>query len=108
MPILRTFAFSVLAILGGFLIAGCSSTPESRGTGQVVDDASLTARVKTALAKDASLGTARDVNVTTYRGVVQLSGFVESDQVKQRAEQVAKQVDGVRSVENDLRVGPRS
>lgn len=107
MRMFRTFAISLLAVLGAWQLGGCAASPESRATGQVVDDSSITARVKTALAKDASLATARDVNVTTYRGVVQLSGFVESDQMKQRAESVARQIDGVRSVENDLRVTPR-
>lgn len=97
-------AASVLFALGG--LSACASSPNERSTGQVVDDSSLTARVKTALARDTSLGTAMDVHVTTYRGVVQLSGFVDSQATAQRAEAVAKGVDGVRSVENDLRLAP--
>jgi hyperosmotically inducible protein len=46
------------------------------------------------------------VNVTTYRGVVQLSGFVESEEAKRRAEEAANDVEGVREVKNDLRVAP--
>lgn len=74
---LSSIAFvSLIAVFGGAQLAGCASSPGSRATGQVLDDGALTARVKTAIARDASLGTAKDVNVTTYRGVVQLSGFV--------------------------------
>ena len=102
----RMFAVAVFAALG-LALAGCSSSPESRGTGQVVDDAGLTARVKTAIGREAGLGTATNVNVTTYRGVVQLSGFVDSQQVADRAAAVARSVDGVKSVQNDLRVAPK-
>jgi hyperosmotically inducible protein len=72
----------------------------------VIDDSALTARVKTAIARDASLGAAKDINVNTYRGVVQLSGFVESEDVARRAVAIAKEVEAVRSVENALRVKP--
>lgn len=95
---------AALASMGAFQLGGCAATSSDRSTGQVVDDSSITARVKTAIARDASLGTATDVNVTTSRGVVQLSGFVPSEQVAQRAEKIAGSVEGVRSVKNDLRV----
>ena len=49
---------------------------------------------------------AASVNVTTYRGVVQLSGFFESEEAKRRTENAAKDVAGVRSVQNDLRIAP--
>ena len=106
MKVLRVFAVAVFASLG-LALAACSSSPESRGTGQVVDDAGLTARVKTAIGREAGLGTATNVNVTTYRGVVQLSGFVDSQQVADRAAEVARSVDGVKSVQNDLRVAAK-
>lgn len=102
---LRNVVFvSLLAAFGAATLAGCSSSPNQRGVGQVVDDSVLTARVKTALATEAGISDAMNVNVNTYRGTVQLSGFVESDQVARRAAEVAKNVDGVRSVKNDLRV----
>jgi hyperosmotically inducible periplasmic protein len=97
---------SLIAAFGGAQLAGCASDSGSRATGQVLDDGALTARVKTAIARDASLGAAKDVNVTTYRGVVQLSGFVESEDVARRAEEIARSVQGVQSVKNDLRVNP--
>ena len=97
---------SVITALGGLQLAGCASQPGQRTAGQVLDDSVITARVKTALAQDASLGTAMNVNVDTYRGVVQLAGFVESEQIAQRAEKITQSVPGVHSVQNDLRVNP--
>lgn len=102
----RTVVVAMLACFGALQLAGCAATDGSRATGQVFDDGALTARVKAALAKEASLNTAKDVNVTTYRGVVQLSGFVESEDVARRAVAIAGDVDGVRSVDNALRVNP--
>ena len=107
MRIFRILAVVVLTSFGAFQLGGCASSPGERATGQVVDDGSITARVKTELAKDASLGTAMNVNVTTYQGVVPLSGFVDSEAVAKRAEAIAEDVNGVRSVKNDLRVTAR-
>jgi osmotically-inducible protein OsmY len=76
----------------------------SRSAGTVVDDAGLTARVKTAIATDVGAGTAANVNVTTYRGEVQLSGFVDSQEKKEQAETAAQRVSGVQTVKNDLQV----
>jgi osmotically-inducible protein OsmY len=104
MRIIRTFALCTFAALGA--LSGCASSPDQRATGQVIDDSSLTARVKTAIARDTSIGNAMNVNVTTYRGVVQLAGFVESEEAARRAAEVAREVAGVHSVQNDLRVNP--
>ena len=90
--------------LGGAQLAGCASQSESRRTvGTTMDDAALTAKVKTALVRDSEVP-AHNVNVTTYRGLVQLSGFVESEHVARKAAEVARNVDGVRDVYNDVRV----
>ena len=107
---MRTFAIATLAVaatLGFPQLSGCASSEGSRATGQVIDDGAVTARVKSALAREASIGQAMNVDVTTYRGTVQLSGFVDSEQTVQRAEQIAKAVDGVTSVKNDLRLAPK-
>src|SRR5262245_38997412 len=72
--------------------------------GQYVDDATVTAKVKTAIASDVGVKAASAVNVETYRGVVQLSGFADSDDQASRAASAAKKVNGVRSVKNDIRV----
>jgi hyperosmotically inducible protein len=101
---LRILAVCVLAAVGA--VTGCSSTPSQRGTGEVVSDSALTARVKTAIARDTTIGNAMNVNVNTFRGVVQLAGFVESEEAARRAAEVARNVEGVQSVKNDLQVNP--
>ncbi len=100
----------VAASLGAVALAGlgaCASSDESasrRSTGEFTDDAALTAKVKTAIATDAGAKTAAAVNVETYRGVVQLTGFVDSEDQVTRAVSAAKKVQGVRSVKNDIRL----
>ena len=102
----------VAAVSAVALVAGCahhdSGQSQSRSAGTVVDDATLTAKVKTAIAKDVGAGTAANVNVNSYRGVVQLNGFVDSQEKIDRAAHAARGVEGVRSVENNLRVRPSS
>ena len=86
-------------------LAGCASEPRTqRSAGEFTDDAALTAKVKTAIATDAGARTASAVNVETYRGVVQLTGFVDSEDQASRAVSAAKKVQGVRSVKNDIRI----
>ena len=87
-------------------LAGCAATATDRTAGRFIDDGALTGRVKTALVRDAAR-VATEVNVTTYRGVVQLSGFVDSEAEKSQAAQVARNVQGVETLHNDLRVKPR-
>lgn len=96
----------LLAASGGALFAGCASSPQQRSAGQVIDDGVITARVKTALAREAGVSDAMNVNVNTYRGVVQLSGFVQSEEAAERAASIARKVSGVQSVKNDLEVAP--
>jgi osmotically-inducible protein OsmY len=105
MQAVRALFVAVLLAVGA--LSGCSSSPDQRSTGQTMDDAGLTARVKTAIAQDASFGDAWDINVNTYRGVVMLSGFVDSEDSVKRAQEIAQGVDGVQSVENALRVKPK-
>ena len=75
----------------------------SRSAGEVVDDSAITAKVKAALAGD-SRTKAHQVNVETRDGVVQLSGFVDNSEAKSTAEELAKSVDNVKSVDNELSV----
>jgi osmotically-inducible protein OsmY len=88
-------------------LSGCASDnpPETkRTTGEFTSDAALTAKVKSAIATDVGARTAAAINIETYRGVVQLTGFVNSPDQAERAEAAAKKVDGVRSVKNDVRI----
>ena len=86
-------------------LAGCASdSSKSQSVGEYAGDAGLTAKVKTAIATDVGARTAAGVNVETYKGSVQLSGFVDSQDQATRAADAAKKVDGVRSVKNDIRV----
>ena len=82
-------------------IAGCAPTPTSESTGQYVDDSTITTKVKAALVDDAGLK-AFDIHVVTYKGVVQLSGFVDTPQTVAHATDVAQKIGGVQSVRNDL------
>lgn len=95
----------VVMALGGTVI-GCSGTSTRESTGEYVDSATITAKVKTALVQD-EVTKARQINVETFRDVVQLSGFVDSTTEKARAEQIARGVQGVRAVRNDLIVRTR-
>jgi hyperosmotically inducible periplasmic protein len=100
---LPTLLCAALIGSSSLFMLGCQSSATSRSTGEYVDDATITARVKTALINDPTVK-ARDIDVETFRGVVQLSGFVDSSQVAARAVDIAGRVGGVRSVKNDMRV----
>jgi hyperosmotically inducible protein len=84
-------------------LGACSATRTQQSAGEVLDDSTLTAKVKTALISD-PVTKANQINVETYRGVVQLAGFVDSSEQKARATTVAQGVTGVKEVRNDLRV----
>jgi osmotically-inducible protein OsmY len=83
------------------LSAGCASTRHHESTGQYIDDSVITSKVKSSLVNDSGLS-AFDINVETYEGVVQLSGFVDTKQDMDQAITVAKGVEGVKSVKNDM------
>lgn len=101
--------FSVLMSLTlALLLGACAGTETSRPTGQVIDDASITTRVKTEIAQTAGLGQAAAINVSTYRGVVSLSGFVDTQQQIETATQAARRVAGVADVKNNLTIKPKS
>jgi len=89
-------------------LTGCAGSESKRSTGEFSSDAALTAKVKTAIASDAGIGSASAINVNSYRGVVQLSGFVDSPEKIELAAAAARNVQGVRSVENNIQVKPAS
>ena len=82
---------------------GCASTAKTEGTGEYVDDTVVTSKVKAAIFNEPSLKSA-EINVETFKGVVQLSGFVSSAAAENTAVAVARKVDGVKSVKNDMRL----
>lgn len=102
MKLFNPFINFFLVILMVSLL-GCASTATKEGTGEYIDDSVITAKVKTAIFRDQSLKSA-EINVETFKGVVQLSGFVKSPADIARAEEVARTVKGVTSVKNDMRV----
>jgi hyperosmotically inducible protein len=79
----------------------CASTPKQESTGEYVDNSVITTKVKALLAEDDFLKSFQ-ISVETYKGIVQLSGFVNSQQAVNKAGQIAKSVQGVKSVRNDL------
>ena len=104
---LRIISFAVCTGLAAALFAGCASSEVSRSTGEYIDDQTINARVKTALLRDETVS-GYEVSTTTFDGVVQLSGFVETEDERQRAEQLAMGVDGVLTVINNISVNPRT
>jgi osmotically-inducible protein OsmY len=96
-------AQSVLA--GSLLVslAACAPTPTREGTGEYVDDSVITTKVKAAFAADPTVK-AYQVKVETFKGTVQLSGFVDSRAAVERASELARGVKGVTAVKNDILV----
>ena len=84
-------------------IVGCASTSKQEGTGEYVDDSVITTKVKAAILEEATLKVF-EINVETFKGVVQLSGFVGSTAAIGKAGDVARNVRGVKSVKNDIRL----
>lgn len=101
------FGLSSIAAFSLGSITGCSSGTH-RSTGQTVDDASITARVKSEIAQEQGIGDALRINVDTYRGVVSLTGFVENQDQIQKAVTCANRVPGVKEVKNNLSVKPKA
>jgi osmotically-inducible protein OsmY len=96
----------VVTLLFSFLllaVAGCASTQTSEGTGEYVDDTVITTKVKAEIFKDPALKS-REINVETFKGVTQLSGFVSSQDDVNKAMTAARGVKGVKSVKNDMQV----
>lgn len=97
---------TLVALIAGTALLGmaaCSSTRTQRAPGEQVDDAALLTSVKSALASD-PVTEAGEINVDVNRGVVKLAGFVDTSKEKSKAGDIARQVDGVQSVKNDIAV----
>ena len=97
----RFVSFIFVVLLASVL--GCASTSTKEGTGEYFDDAAITTKVKTAIFREPSLKSA-EINVETFKGVVQLSGFVRSNANIDKAVEVTRGVNGVTSVRNNMRL----
>ena len=92
-----------LAVLAMTAVVGCAGTSTREGTGEYVDDAVITTKVKAAIFKEPTLKTT-EINVETFKGSVQLSGFVGSRANMVKAVEVARSVGGVKDVRDDMRI----
>ena len=95
--------FLALAAVTMVSVVGCASTQSQEGTGEYVDDSVITTKVKTAIFNEPTLKVA-EINVETFKGVVQLSGFVANSAAASKAAELARSVRGVKSVKNDIRL----
>ena len=91
--------FALIMLITAFV--ACASTPKQESTGEYVDDSVITTKVKSLLAADDFLKSFQ-ISVETYKGIVQLRGFVDSQKLVEKAGQIARSVKGVNSVKNDL------
>jgi len=99
---MKRYSAFLLALVAASIL-GCAGTSKQASTGEYIDDTWITTKVKTALLEDPQVKST-EVNVETFKGVVQLSGFVSSSAAMQQAVKVAKGVQGVTSVKNDMRI----
>ncbi len=97
----KNIVIHCLVLLMLLTLVACASTRTHESTGEYVDDSVITAKVKAELAEDDFLKSFQ-ISVETYKGVVQLSGFVNSKETVDKAEQIAASVEGVKSVKNNL------
>jgi hyperosmotically inducible periplasmic protein len=104
MRMTKLFAALAAAMI---MASGCSVMRGQQGAGDYVDDAALTARVKAALIDDETVK-AREFNVDVYQGAVTLSGTANSNEERDKAASIARQVPGVKSVNNSIRVASSS
>jgi hyperosmotically inducible protein len=95
--------FAILVAASMLFAVGCASTSSQESTGEYFDDTTITAKVKTAIFNEPTLKVS-EINVETYKSVVQLTGFVNTNADVSTAGSVARAVKGVASVKNDIRL----
>ena len=100
---LRNYVSAAVLAVTLLTVVGCASTSTHEGTGEYIDDSVITSKVKAAILDEPTLKVA-EINVETFKGVVQLSGFVSSHSAESKAVALARAVPGVKSVKNDMRV----
>lgn len=99
----RSFAKVAVAAIAVAALAACTATRTQKTAGEQIDDSVITGKVKAALVDNESTK-ARQIDVETFRGTVQLNGFVDSAEAKSAATRVARSVDGVKKVDNNLAI----
>jgi osmotically-inducible protein OsmY len=102
LKVFNRFILLACALIMSTLVA-CASSSTQSGTGQYIDDSVITTKVKAAVLNEPTLKSS-EINVETFKGVVQLSGFVNSQSDINKALELARLVDGVTSVKNDMRL----
>ena len=103
MNLLSKFSSAVFLAITLASAMGCSSTQKHEGTGEYIDDSVITTKVKAAIFNEPTLKSA-EINVETFKGVVQLSGFVNSQADINKTVEITRSVKGVTSVKNDMRL----
>ena len=100
-------SLAALLVLGSglALYSGCAGSPTRKSTGEMLDDATITTRVKTALLNDPDVGGMR-IDVDTFKGVVTLSGRVKTKEEEAKALSLARKIGGVTDVKSTLLVQP--
>ncbi len=101
--LLRTTSYLLALLFAAVLTAGCAGTQRSASTGEYIDDTVITTKIKADIFNDATLSAA-EINVETFKGRVQLSGFVSNQTDMNRAVAMARAVNGVTSVSNDMKL----
>ncbi len=99
----RVSALLIAAVLSGGLLAGCTTAPRQQPAAEAIEDGVVTAKIKAKLTDD-PVTKAHGIIVETFKGVVQLSGFVETDEVRARALQLAQDTEGVKNVRDAMEV----
>ena len=95
---------SLVAVAGALgIFSGCAGTTTKESTGENIDSDAITIKVKSALSHDSRVKSS-DISVTTFKGIVQLSGFVDNGDQKSAAKEDAKSVEGVKDVDNNITV----
>jgi hyperosmotically inducible periplasmic protein len=97
----RKLSMAAISLASVLAFSACAETNTNESTGAYLDDSAITGKVKAAILQDPALKVMQ-IDVTTYENVVQLSGFVDTPQMVEHAGAVAKEVNGVTSVQNDL------
>lgn len=103
MKLFKAVSAFCAALIVSVSLAGCAGSSTKESTGGYIDDTVITTKVKSALFSDKDVKS-NEISVVTFKGRVQLSGFVSSQKIANRAVEITRNVTGVRVVENDMQV----